>query len=699
MGLRNAELKRLYFLDSAHPYQFYRELYLHATELFVASGYFSGSAFSIGLDGLLQFLESEGRLRFVCNDRLFSPDIDAIAEGYEARSAGNIRLQDVLALLKSPDRTTAFGFKCLSYLIAADRLDIKVVQSRWLAHYKIGYAADQTGETVAFHGSVNYTLSGMMLNDEQLHVTCGWHNEADMEHVEEIRAKLEKIWYEEQPGYRYVSGAQIRDLIGETFPPRPIEELQEEFRLVEEAMQRNTQVEEGRPEYSPNAFFSFPDQIRPRDYQTEAVHRWESSGFQSVFAMATATGKTLTALFAINWLHARNRGISTVLVVVPLADLVDQWLEEITPVFGGTIVLGRSGERWIEQLRAHRLKSVTANERLVVISTYQSLARHYDKLIELLDTTKTVIVADEVHRFGSESLRAKLPADISFRIGLSATPKREYDDEGTKAIFDYFCPHGEPFEISIGDAIELGVLCRYYYHCVFVELTEEELSNYVALSERIRRLYRGESEREQGSKGDRDEQTRLLKQRHRVIEQASNKHNAFRELIQDLMSKGVQISNAVLYVPEGKKDDDSVVDLYTRTVYQEFGILVAKYVMGVEKRILDDFRHGRIQLLAAKKRLDEGVNIPAIQTAFFVASSTVEREFVQRRGRILRKSPGKQFASIYDFLVVPPAGFDTRVSDADIQSLRKGEYRRAMIFAENAINRFESMAEIDKHYE
>jgi superfamily II DNA or RNA helicase len=309
-----------------------------------------------------------------------------------------------------------------------------------------------------------------------------------------------------------------------------------------------------------------------------------------------------------------------------------------------------------------------------------------------------LIIADEVHRFGSEGLRELLPEGIKYRIGLSATPKREFDEEGTAAIFDYFCEHNEPFVIDIKQAIELEILCPYNYYPIFVELTEEELREYSTLSERIRRVMITSKDSKQ-NKSEKKSLTLLLKRRHRIIEQAENKISAFREQIEYLKNSESSIHKAIVYVPEGTSDGEELINHYSRILWHEFQIPNSKYVQGAKKQLLDDFKNGFIRVLLAKKRLDEGVNIPQIRQAFFISSSTVEREFVQRRGRILRKAEDKEYAEIFDFLVVPPKYFDIQLLDSDIKSIVKNELKRAESFALNAKNKYKALRLIEKEYD
>lgn len=697
MNLREATIKRLYFLDADHPYEFYRELYRCSSEIIIALGYFSGSAFGLGAEGLLDFLKREGTIKILCNDKLYKPDIDAITAGYDLKNHKNITLADIEELFNNIDEFEQFGFKCLSFLIAASRLEIKILRSTGLVHFKIGVASDSKGNNISFEGSVNYTISGLIHNNEQLHITKSWNNSEDSSFVQDIKSKISILWEGKNNNFEVIDGETIKDLISEHFPPRDITELETEYLLLEKKLAeiRNSII--NLNEKKGVLFFNFPSSYKPRDYQIEAINNWEKHNFKTLFAMATGTGKTLTALFAINTLYFNKPNLTFILIVVPLKDLVNQWFKDIEPYFNGDIIRISSGNpNWFDQLRSAKIKNVGMHSPTVIVCTYQSYGLHNKRILDQLQNKRTIIIADEVHRFGSESLKALLPNDIDYRIGLSATPEREFDAEGTEAIYNYFCPHDDPFVMTIKDAIDREILCPYYYHPILVNLTDGELADYCMLTEKIRKLSRNDDDKISKSKPN-ETLTLLLKKRHRIIEQAYNKLNSFIELLDQLHKEGKTIEKAIVYVPEGKKEGKELINEYSHVLWKTYGIMTSKYVQGSKSKLLDNFRKGYTKVLVAKKRLDEGVDIPEVKQAFFIASSTVQREFVQRRGRILRKSKNKDYAEIFDFLIVPPSNYDIQISEHDVESIKKGELKRAKHFAENALNKYDALQKLNPY--
>lgn len=700
MSLKDSDIKDSYFLNGEAPYFFYNELYLHATEITIALGYFARSAFCIATDALLHFIKNNnGRIHLICNDKLLLEDTEAISNGYKLKEQHNITLKDFEELIVSKDnnKQQVFSYKCLSYLIAMDRLDISVGKSERLVHFKTGFATDDDGNIVAFTGSVNYTLSALLFNWEQLSTFCSWKSPKDYiaQRIEEIVEPVRLLQKGEIKDLPLVSGKDIEQFICDSYKVENTLELEKEAAILNSTLKislHDKKISVVGENDNPT-FFSIPSTFSPRKHQVNAINNFFSNNFKTLFAMATGTGKTLTSLFAINDLSYSNE-ISSLLVLVPLQDLVSQWEKDIKKFFSGKIVKIGSGFRdWKANLEDYRIsKLFTKNKPLVIISTYDSFLLRHNEIMKSLTAGKTAIIADEVHAFGSENRKGLMPDEIPYRIGLSATPKRSYDTEGTKAIFDYFCPSQNHFYYSIGDAISAGYLCKYHYYPVLVELTQDEDEEYASYSDSISRLA---SRWKSLTKEELDQLTLLSKLRHRIIENAINKEQAFEECITGILSKG-RLSHTIVFCPEGKNDDDnSYIDLVNRSLFQiskklKQTLRIQKYVGGSDSIILENFANGFIDVLLAKKRLNEGIDIPSTSRAIFISSSTSEREFIQRRGRVLRPYPGKEYAEIYDFIVFPSSSTQRNAS------LFSNEMERVYDFIDTAENKAEALIKINQ---
>ena len=308
-----------------------------------------------------------------------------------------------------------------------------------------------------------------------------------------------------------------------------------------------------------------------------------------------------------------------------------------------------------------------------------------------LDQSRTLIIADEVHTFGAKNRQEALPHGIKYRIGLSATPKRSHDEKGTKAVFDFFCPSENPYVFSIEDAINAGFLCKYNYYPRIVHLTDFEYQNYEELSEKISKL----SARQNQDESEKEELTRLCKKRHRIIENAENKLDAVVSYFEENIN-ALDFSKTIVFCPEGKSEDDENINIIQAGIWSVFRshkkrIRMAQYIQGTSADVLKSFSLGTIDMLLAKKRLNEGIDIPSTTRAVFVSSSTSEREFIQRRGRVLRLYEGKEYADIIDFIVVPPLDSMERVFQNEIE--------RFLDFAKTAENAVEALKEISEYME
>jgi superfamily II DNA or RNA helicase len=683
VSLKQADIQRLYFLSGTHPIDFFSKCYDCATQLKMTLGYFSGSAFGVSPIGLLNFIENDGSISIVCNDRLFQPDIDAIIAGHQIPNR-RITKDALLNLLRASDASNQFGFKALSYMLQLGTLQLKIARATTLVHFKLGLFKDPQGDRVLFTGSVNYTISGLLFNKEQIQTTPDWTNEADHVFVTSTEKQIDLLFQNQVDDIDVVNSEDLKDIITDTYPVRDFDELREDYELVKKfvATERLHKVEQTFE----NRFLSFPNHIQPRPYQQEAISYWVENGWSGLLSMATGTGKTLTALFALATLAKHKPNVMHVLILVPTNALVTQWTSEISPLYDGFLVTSlEPTDTWKKRISSRAILNYGSPQPSVFIFTYDSYVINAEYILSRLDQANTVLVADEVHNFGSALRRKNLPVGIKHRLGLSATPVRQYDEEGTQVLFEFFSPSSDPYEVTIGDAIRFGALVPYYYYPIIVRLSDLESEQYEALTKRIRKFLGAESLKSDAKM--KDNLSKLLKQRHRILERAEGKEEALEEVLNRYIREHGALKGAIVFAPDGSRDGELYSDIYVRLLSQRSGVRVASYVSGSSASLLDGLAYGDIDVIVAKKMLDEGVNIPSIRNAFFVASSTSTREFVQRRGRVLRKSPGKTSASIFDFVAVPQIeSTASTYGQSAGDSILKSEIRRMEVFAEHALN-------------
>ncbi|MBD2774645.1 DNA phosphorothioation system restriction enzyme [Iningainema tapete] len=432
-----------------------------------------------------------------------------------------------------------------------------------------------------------------------------------------------------------------------------------------------------------------PHLVQLRSYQQQAINNWFANNGRGTLKMATGSGKTITALAIACELY-KQINLQVLLVVCPYRHLVTQWARECEKFNLKPILAFENLRSWQNEL-SNQLYNVRSGSQafLTVITTNSTLIG--DGLQSQLKyfPEKTLIIGDEAHNLGAPRLEESLPRTIGLRLALSATPERYFDESGTQSIFNYFGSVLQP-EFTLKDAINQGALVHYLYYPILVELTDTESRTYAKLTQKIGRalLYR-ERDVELGNFEDNEDLKPLLMQRARLIGAAENKLNALREL----MKTRRETSHTLFYCSDGSQEIGQRSSLHqlkavAKILGVELGYRVSTYTAQTslqEREVLrQQFESGELQGLVAIRCLDEGVDIPAIKTAVILASSANPRQFIQRRGRVLRPAPGKTRATIFDMIVLPP-DLDRDTLEVERNLLRK-ELLRFVEFADLADN-------------
>jgi len=434
-----------------------------------------------------------------------------------------------------------------------------------------------------------------------------------------------------------------------------------------------------------------PDWIEPREYQRTAIKQWINADGQGILHMATGTGKTITALLAASRVAGSIEQGLFLVVTVPYQHLVDQWAEELNE-FGITPVRAyQSRKNWQPRLERELLEFNHGSRSLcVVVTTHRTLSMEPAQQTVGRGRGPMMIIADEVHHLGAEQMRTGLSQAFDFRLGLSATPERWYDDEGTRVLERYF---GETvFEYGLSEAIDAGALCEYYYIPHIVEFDAEELEEYKRLTAKIGLLSGGHSD---VALEDNPALQQALFKRARLVGTARQKL----DVLVDLLEREREVNHTLVYCSDGSTGIEPGagqrhVDATTDRIRTESDLTVDRFTaresQSDREQLLDRFDDGSIDVLTSIGCLDEGVDVPATRTAYILASTSNPRQFVQRRGRILRTHPGKDFAVIHDFITVPsvngqPAFLSDSEFDVERRLLEK-ELERVSTFAEAARN-------------
>lgn len=449
-----------------------------------------------------------------------------------------------------------------------------------------------------------------------------------------------------------------------------------------------------------------PPSLQLRDYQKQAANNWFANNGRGTLKMATGSGKTITAL-AISYELYRQINLQVLLVVCPYRHLVTQWARECEK-FGLKPILAFENVRtWQTQLSTQLYNVRSASQPfLTVITTNSTLISDGFQSQLKYFPEKTLIIGDEVHNLGSPKLEESLPRTVGLRLGLSATPERYFDEVGTQSLLNYFGAVLQP-EFTLKDAINQGALVRYLYYPLLIELTESESRAYAKLTHKIGRalLYREQENADLSNIQDNEDIKPLLIQRARLVSAAENKLNALREL----MANRRETTHTLFYCSDGSQEAEARPNLrqlkeVTRILGVELGYRVSTYTAQTSlvhrEALRNQFERGELQGLVAIRCLDEGVDIPAIKTAVILASSSNPRQFIQRRGRVLRPHPTKERATIFDMIVLPP-DLDRKTLEVE-RNLLKKELRRFVEFADLADNAGEArmkLWDLQKRYD
>jgi len=644
-----------------------------------AVGFFTSAGLAEAARGLLDFVRNDGRMFLIASPKLAVSDVEKIRRGYVEREA---IIDSMVRELESglDDETDIVRVRNLSWLIANKRLDIKIAlptswQGEGLYHEKLGLFFDSPSETnnvVAFIGSMNETRDALVRNYESIDVSVSWEeSKREKSRVREHVGHFDRMWRGAEVGVETweFPDAVMKKLI-ETYPPPDS--------LAEDPGKRRT----------------------PFKFQLDAMKSWEQAHNKGVLAMATGTGKTFTAIRCLEYLP----GPIVSLIVVPLQDLIDQWEKEIRAEYWNRCVIRKvsSAEpEWPQQLdrlvSAFNQGALESQNRIFIISTIQTASRDiFRSLISRIPSKNLAIVIDEAHHSGAEEFSNIFRVNADYRLGLSATPERDWDDEGNQRIFDYFGP--EVYVYNIDDAIRDGRLSRYEYYVHPTPLSQSERDEFRSLSQRIQVLvakvskqYRSLSSKtipellqyldRIGDPRGLELQTLYLN-RVKLLKTAESKADALRNIL-----RSYKLDRCIIYC-----NDLDHLDECLRVTFEE-GFDPMEYSSRIDvserAKLRKEFEmeHGPVGVLVAVKCLDEGVDLPVCDSAILVASSRSTREFIQRRGRVLRVHPSKTISEIHDILVMPfitpNEAYGLIPSEWEAA---EAEFRRAMEFAKSAEN-------------
>lgn len=709
------------------PERFFNDGLKNSTEFDLKLGYFSSAAISVLAEGFATFISQGGYMRLIINHIVSKKDKEAINHGVMGDVIDCADLSNFQYLKSTFDEYQEQFFRCLAYMISQKRIDIRIIKpkgQKGIAHTKTGQFRDGDSIT-AFTGSANFTISGLFNNIENISIDRSDSVDVMVQkRIAKQRRDFDAIMSGEKRGIEYLSPRDLVEAISTNYGDSDIEELLDvEEKLKEykrwkkvDNLQTPWMAAEESTEIEPH----FPYPSGPREYQKKAFDSWKKSQC-GLFNMATGTGKTLTSLNCLLQIY-KQFGYYKAIILVPTVTLVEQWEKECGKFYFQHVVkVCSKNKNWKGEIDRLTMKEnfnpTNSPINYVVISTYASFARDnvFHDLMSL--SKKCLLIADEAHNMGSKRILDRIDSvgeRFKRRIGLSATPERQFDEKGNKELRHFFNSENEyTFVFSMEEAIKNKFLCEYYYFPHVVRLCDDEMYDYMEISQKLGKIYRYN-----GGYLDLDDEIvrALLLKRRRIIHKARNKQDAFKNIIEERYKEKGNLKYTLVYVPEGLKPDsiadvydssdvveddmeaDKLIDEYTQIVMNVSNTTtVRKFVSGQKNReaILEDFENGDLEVLTSMKCLDEGVDVPRSEMAIFCASTGNPRQFIQRRGRILRTHKDKKYAYIHDLVVVPDIGADC----VDYEMERKlilSELKRVRDFASLSRNLDYSYRELEE---
>lgn len=666
-----------------------------------AVGFFSSSSLIEISKGISSLAKNGGRIQIVASPYLQDEDIEAIKKGYDSREKV---IERALYRQLTDERLDYFSIErlnLLANLIADSVLDIRIAYTEsndgiGMYHEKMGIIEDADGNKVAFSGSMNESATAMLINYETIDVFCGWKSEYEENQVDLKENAFYSIWNDAEPDIKVMEFPKISQALIEKYRKKAPNFAIDKEQFAEKCYLAET-VRETSNYASPQGP-RIPEDIKLYDYQENAIAVWVGENYRGIFDMATGTGKTFAGLGAISRLSEDLKDNLCVVIVCPYQHLVEQWVEDIVkfnirPIIG----YSRSPQKdWKKRLeKAIRDQKLRDDKRFFCfICTNATFTNaHVQEQISKI-RSPILLVVDEAHNFGARSLSSLLDNRFTYRLALSATLERYRDEEGTQDLYHFFGK--KCIEYPLERAIKEDKLTPYKYHPIVVYLTENELFGYEKLSyEMSKCLIKDKSGKMKLSKFGEI----LALKRSRIVAGAIEKLEALRREIQPYIHEDSILvycgATNVLAENEDVTGEDEgdirQIEAVSKLLGNELGMDVSQFTSkeNMEERhaIKEHFIDGTLQAIVAIKCLDEGVNIPGIRTAFILASTTNPKEYIQRRGRVLRKAPNKYYAELYDFVTLP------RPLDS-VSGLTEEQARRDLPLVKNELRRIQEFGRL-----
>ena len=392
---------------------------------------------------------------------------------------------------------------------------------------------------------------------------------------------------------------------------------------------------------------------------------------------------------------------SIVLILVPTMVLTTQWEKEIREFTPNVdlVVCDSDHSNW-DVILPGKLSRHIANEtvsrkqHLVILATMKTaISEKFRNNFENIPSKFLMVIADEVHHLGAPKYSMIFEIDARKRLGLSATFERDWDEIGTNRILNYF---GKPIDeiYTVADGIREGKLSRYEYHPFFAYLNNEEFLEHVEYSKQIKKTYSQLKSTKDPSMKITIEQKyeRLLMNRAQILKKTEDKIRVYGEILKTSPKKPYIVfaddNDQVIKLKEIHKKIIYDINRNKQNNFEKDDIMIfsGKLNNSERNKILEESKNNKTPLFAMYC-LDEGVDVPEFQSAILISSYTSKRQYIQRRGRILRTSAREKIAHLYDIIVFP----NPDISTTDMEETKiivSKEKERVMKLSQDAVNKW-----------
>lgn len=674
---------------------FYNPVLQKAKQYDRIAGFFSSSSLAIAAKGIAGLIKNDGKMRIIASPRLSKNDIETIEDVNKdpKKYLEKILINDFANIENDISKHHIFA---LGWLLANNLLEIKIaviikdgsicldpveIEEAALFHQKVGILRDTEENTISFSGSINETSAAWLKNVEEFKVFKSWIS-GQKEYCQNDQIKFQDFWENKRKNVRTFDLPEaVKNKLLEKIPPNKEEVL----RLLE--------INNMKSKNKLNLFF----------YQKNALQKWNDNNRRLICEMATGTGKTRVALACIADLLAEKKKLA-VFVACPQNTLSLQWKKEIEKMnitFENSIIADSTNKNWKIDLEKILLDiSLNKSKNVIVYTTHQtnSSEKFMSILTNFKNKTEFFLIGDEAHGLGADKSKRGLKNYYDFRLALSATPKRWFDDEGTKNLYEFF--GNVIFEFTIKDALNTinpltnkPFLVQYDYFPYFISLTEDELDEYNKLTKKIGKF----SSYKNSSESYKKTYENFIFMRANIVKNAENKYAKFIEIIDEMEN----IEDLLIFVSPKQLPRIIMIlsdrDIKCSKITEKEGTVPKMKFEGLTERqyIINQFKNKQLKSLVAIKCLDEGIDIPTAKKAILLSNSSNPREYVQRIGRVLRQSKTKSRATIIDF-IVKPVETENKTTNLIEKQIFEKEKIRIIEIATNAINNAEAIQNIYK---